>query len=122
MRERMKPTEMGTQEGTHTFHCKHKSVWPPIQALLPEEPPEYLLATNQITEDEYARINVWKKVCGLRSMTVEKCLSCPNAQVELTDGSLKPWVVGDARTYHPFATQSRKARRGLPTRQQKKTK
>lgn len=121
MKERMKPAEMDTGRGIFTIHCKHKGIWPPVKALL-DESPEYLFATDQITEDELARINVWRRVCGLRTMTVEKCLSCPNAMVELRDGSLEPWEGKAARTYHPFSTQSRHARRGMMPRQKDKKK
>lgn len=121
MKERMKPVQMEVTGETHTFHCKHKATWPPITALL-DDPPEYLLAINQITEEEYARIGVWKRVCGLREMTDTKCLQCPNIQIELADGSLVDCYQNDSSSYKPFATQSRHARRGLPKRQKKKTK
>jgi hypothetical protein len=70
----MKPID--TEGGT--LRCTHAKIWPPPHLhLIPKElglDTEYL--RFRVSNDVYLRVKTWEGVCGLTTMTTEKCLSC----------------------------------------------
>jgi len=58
-----------------TYLCAHWKVYPPLGA---GEDPEKLRTMRTITEDEYNRLRIWMRDCGLMEMQEGKCLGCPH--------------------------------------------
>lgn len=76
----IKPVK-GEHEGeTKTFVCEHWRNFPPLTAFMDADP-ETLRAKGQISNELVQRHSVWKKVCGLVKMDLNKCLECQHVRV-----------------------------------------
>jgi hypothetical protein len=71
---RYKKDQMGSvvHDGK-TLTCSMGFEWPPIEVVAYGSPEE---AREHITDPAMQRVQVWEKVCGLRSVGVDKCLTC----------------------------------------------
>lgn len=63
-----------TQPAT-TYLCFHWKNFPPLGA---GEDAEKLRAEKVITDEQYHRLLIWERDCGLQEMAPHKCLSCPH--------------------------------------------
>lgn len=72
-----------------TLHCRHKDDWPPSHALL-EDDFESQRADGLIDDVKLQQLQVWKRVCGLRAMSAQKCPSCTLCLAEDKYGTLVP--------------------------------
>ena len=70
----MKLTERPNQPPV-TYLCFHWKNFPPLGA---GGDAEVLRANKTLNDDEYNRLRVWQRECGLMEMQQAKCLSCPH--------------------------------------------
>lgn len=71
----MKSLKVEEKKGTQTYICVHWRSFPPLGA---GENAEKLRAAGTITEDQYNRLLIWQRDCGLLEMAESKCLTCPH--------------------------------------------
>ena len=82
--------------------CAHWRSFPPRAALVGSEfTPEQLRTQGKIGEAEYARYKVWQKVCDLKEMRPDKCLSCPHARTAEFKNNLPVLVSLDRKLATP---------------------
>lgn len=62
-------------EGQQTYICVHWRSFPPKGA---EGDVQALRRAQVITDDEYNRILIWERECGLFEMAPSKCSTCPH--------------------------------------------
>lgn len=60
-----------------TFICVHWKTFPPPGA---GEDIERLRATKAITTEQYSRLQIWERECGLLDMNESKCPGCPHVR------------------------------------------
>jgi len=64
-------------DGKDTLHvCAHWKVFPPRGVGIQDSDPERLRRDGFLTEPEYSRFKIWMRICGLKVMDPEKCLTC----------------------------------------------
>jgi hypothetical protein len=73
----LKSLRLETNGQVTIYLCAHWKSFPPPGAV-GVQTPEDLRARKVITETEYQRLQVWRRICGLPAMAAEKCLSCPH--------------------------------------------
>lgn len=66
--------------GDKTYSCIHKESWPPARAAMPEE------EVRARSEEKWAQLMTWKRLCGLTAMSESKCPGCPLVLLETRDG------------------------------------
>lgn len=71
----MKSLKIGEGQGQQTYICAHWRTFPPLGA---GGDAEKLRATKALTDDEYHRLLIWQRDCGLKDMAESKCLTCPH--------------------------------------------
>ena len=71
----MKSMKVDEERGRQTYICVHWRSFPPTGA---GGDIEQLRAAKTITDDQYNRLLIWQRECGLLSMDLAKCLSCPH--------------------------------------------
>lgn len=74
----------------HKLTCAQGTVWPPGRIKVHGSAEE---ARPHVTEEEYQRLQVYEKVCGLNQMAELKCLTCPQLVVDGVPVS-KPGIGG----------------------------
>lgn len=57
--------------------CVHWKTWPPIQAFVEDKEANFRAS---MSDTDYQRFQLWQKICGLRTMQADKCLSCPHVR------------------------------------------
>lgn len=60
--------------------CSRGTLWPPSAVLFHGDNAQE--CRPLVTELEYQRILVWERVCGQRTMSKDKCPSCPYVEVD----------------------------------------
>lgn len=60
---------------TEKYVCAHWRVFPPPGA---GQDIEALRASNTVTDEQYNRLRLWAKICGLFDMKESKCMTCPH--------------------------------------------
>lgn len=71
----MQSLKVGEGQGQQTYICAHWRSFPPLGA---GQDAEVLRRDQEITDDEYNRLRIWQRDCGLMAMKESKCLSCPH--------------------------------------------
>jgi len=72
----MKSLKVNEKNGPQTYICVHWRNFPPLGSADPDT--EKLRAAGTITDDQYNRLLIWKRDCGLMEMAESKCLKCPH--------------------------------------------
>jgi len=72
MRDRVKSL---TDENEDTYTCENEQFWPPPEAFIYENAQA---VRAEWGDTVYERFRVWERVCGLKSMSHDKCLECPH--------------------------------------------
>lgn len=73
----LRPLKIEIQGVLTPLMCLHWRMWPPLAVTALGRTPEGLRDSHEIDQNEYQRIKVWERVCGLREMDAGKCLKCP---------------------------------------------
>jgi len=73
MRNRMKPIQ---DSDGRELSCSNSKVWPPVQVMVYGDDLESIRAS--VGESVYHRLKTWERVCGLKSMDLNKCPGCVN--------------------------------------------
>ena len=60
--------------------CSNAAVWPPAECEVYEASAEEL--RYSVPDLVYQRLKTWEQVCGLFTMSGEKCVECPYVKVE----------------------------------------
>lgn len=71
----MKSLKVEEKKGPQTYICVHWRSFPPLGA---QGDAEKLRAAGTITDDQYNRLRIWQRDCGLLEMAESKCLTCPH--------------------------------------------
>ena len=110
------------QSDGSVYECAHGDHWPPIEViayqtdLIDPLPPGVPIAEafrGVLSDVVYQRIRTWEQVCGLREMSVDKCVSCPHA---IKDGQKVTGVgTGLTHTIHNKRTMRTRSQGAQPT-------
>lgn len=57
------------------YICAHWRTFPPVGA---GEDIEALRASQEINNEQYSRLKLWERICGLMEMEESKCMTCPH--------------------------------------------
>lgn len=61
------------------YLCIHWKEFPPVTAVLESRDPNFSVHGNKdIPISNQQKHSVWKSVCGLLKMEIQKCLTCPH--------------------------------------------
>lgn len=71
----MRALKLGDEANPQTYICAHWRGFPPQGA---GQEAEALRTAKTITEEEYQRLLIWQRDCGLMEMDASKCLTCPH--------------------------------------------
>ncbi len=71
----MRALKTGDKDNQDTFICVHWRTFPPPGA---GGDVENLRANKAIDTAQYERLRLWQKICGLLTMSEDKCLTCPH--------------------------------------------
>lgn len=77
-RKHMAPLTYGGSE----LRCANAQFWPPIEVDVYQKSAEEL--RHDVPDLTYQRIKTWEQVCGIMTMSPDKCPTCPHA---IVDGS-----------------------------------
>jgi len=72
----LRPLDMDDNGNIIVLTCQHAGVWPPPHAYMGQSP-EQVLADGHYNDVAYQGAKTWERVCGLRRMSADKCLTCP---------------------------------------------